>query len=482
VVFAGPSIAAAEARTILDAEYRPPAAQGDVYRATLARPRAIGLVDGLFGGVPAVWHKEILWAMSRGIHVFGAASMGALRAAELHCFGMVGVGRIFEAYRDGALEEDDEVAVTHGPAEAGYPACSEAMVNVRATLDAAAATGVISGPSRAGLFRAAKALHFEERDWPSLLAAASTGDRALPAAELAALRGWLPSRRVDLKHGDARAMLGLVARWLAQDPAPMEVGYTFAYTDKWDDLVSRAEGTLGIPGRTDASVGAVLEEARIERGGRYAELHRAALLRAVADREARRRGVDASSEDRVEATAEAFRRERGLLGREETEAWLAAAGLGPAGFRSFLEGEARLRWFLSTGGGVTTGHLLDQLRAEGELGRLAARAMDKRRVLEARGLAAPDPLDLGIGVGELIGWFLDRRGASRHGAHLLDCATAFGFDDPDAFLRAVAKEYSYAAAMGPQPGAKGLIPTAETLTHRAARSRLESDQGQGGRT
>ena len=39
--------------------------------------------------------------MSEGVPVFGAASMGALRAAELHEFGMRGIGRIFEAFRDG---------------------------------------------------------------------------------------------------------------------------------------------------------------------------------------------------------------------------------------------------------------------------------------------------------------------------------------------------------------------------------------------
>ena len=59
---------------------------------------AIGIVDGYFEGVLSVWHKEILWAMAEGIHVFGSASMGALRAAELHPFGMHGTGRIFEAF------------------------------------------------------------------------------------------------------------------------------------------------------------------------------------------------------------------------------------------------------------------------------------------------------------------------------------------------------------------------------------------------
>ena len=75
---------------------------------------AIGIIDGYFENIPSVWHKEILWAMSQGIHVFGSASMGALRAAELAPFGMEGVGAIFEAYRDGWLEDDDEVASEDG--------------------------------------------------------------------------------------------------------------------------------------------------------------------------------------------------------------------------------------------------------------------------------------------------------------------------------------------------------------------------------
>jgi len=98
VIFAGPTIAADAIRNRLDAEVLPPVAQGDVYRVARRRPPAIGIVDGYFEGVPSVWHKEILWAMEQGIPVFGSASMGALRAAELHDFGMIGVGAIFEAY------------------------------------------------------------------------------------------------------------------------------------------------------------------------------------------------------------------------------------------------------------------------------------------------------------------------------------------------------------------------------------------------
>jgi len=103
-IFAGPSLAPRDAAAPADFTWLPPARHGDVYRAvSLLRPRAIGIVDGYFQWVPSVWHKEILWALQQGVHVFGAASMGALRAAELAPFGMRGVGRIFEAYRDGVF-------------------------------------------------------------------------------------------------------------------------------------------------------------------------------------------------------------------------------------------------------------------------------------------------------------------------------------------------------------------------------------------
>src|SRR5262245_18526898 len=113
VVFVGPTLRRQEIATPGTFVVEPPVRQGALYRAALTQPDAIGIVDGYFAGVPAVWHKEILFALAEGIPVFGAASMVSLRAAELYPFGMVGIGEIFEAFRDGRLEDDDEVAVTH---------------------------------------------------------------------------------------------------------------------------------------------------------------------------------------------------------------------------------------------------------------------------------------------------------------------------------------------------------------------------------
>ena len=97
-IFTGPTLSPKEAKSHLDAVYLPPVKLGDIYRIVeLFKPIAIGIIDGYFNQVPAVWHKEILWAISRGIQVFGAASMGALRAAELDTLGMIGCGEIYRA-------------------------------------------------------------------------------------------------------------------------------------------------------------------------------------------------------------------------------------------------------------------------------------------------------------------------------------------------------------------------------------------------
>lgn len=241
-VFVGPTLAVSQAKAHLDAVYLPPARQGDVYRVSSRLDvHSIGLVDGYFHQVPSVWHKEILWAMAKGIQVYGSASMGALRAAELAPFGMHGVGRIFEAYRDGVLEpyvdevfeDDDEVAVLHGPPAAGFASVSEAMVNIRVTLARAARADVIDAQTRDWLVQRAKASFYPERTWDRLLGEAV--DR-LAAGEIERLRDWLIRGRVDQKRADALEMV----RELAGTPrhtAPPQ--FEFQHTRMWDRLVAQ---------------------------------------------------------------------------------------------------------------------------------------------------------------------------------------------------------------------------------------------------
>lgn len=249
-VFLGPSLPVGDATRLLDAIYLPPAAVGDVTRLVLAaQPARIAIIDGYFERMAAVWHKEILFALEQRCAVFGAASMGALRAAELHHFGMVGVGSVFAAFRRGALpgrgwgpaggagglprlEDDDEVAVAHLPGAHGYAAASTAMVELRAGLALARRRGAISARAHDRLVALGKARFYRERSWPQLLADARAA--RIPAAKLAALVAR-EGARLDVKAADARALLRRLAR--TPETRPAKPRWTLARTWFWHQFI-----------------------------------------------------------------------------------------------------------------------------------------------------------------------------------------------------------------------------------------------------
>lgn len=294
VVFTGPTLSEADTRAALDGVplgVRPPVAQGDVTRAVLDGATTIGIIDGFFDRVPAVWHKEILWAMTSGVHVYGAASMGALRAAELHTFGMVGVGAVFAGFRDGVLTGDDEVAVAHGPAESGWRASGEAMVDIRYTLRAAAEAGAADSTEVSGLLTVARGLFYPQRSWPTILDAAV--QRGLPPARAAALRAWLADNRRSIKKEDARALLATLAAHHRGQPGRKQVRYTFQRTTLWERSRLHAE----LAWKDDTGSEALADELRLQ--GSWGRLRDEALLRVLMLDEARRRGKGADTRQRV---------------------------------------------------------------------------------------------------------------------------------------------------------------------------------------
>ena len=240
-VFLGPSLAADEARAVLDAVWLPPARRGDVMAALAAhRPRAIGLIDGYFEQAPSVWHKEILHALDLGVAVFGAASIGALRAAELGSFGMTGVGRVHAAYAagrfepfDDPFEDDGEVAVAHGPAELGWTGTA-ALVDVRATLAAARAAGATDDAGLHAALEAAKAVFYKDRSWARLT-------RDLPPA----LGAWIAENRISQKRLDA---LELLAR-LGAPADPPRRPFRFERTALWEAAFGETAGEAPWPSR-----------------------------------------------------------------------------------------------------------------------------------------------------------------------------------------------------------------------------------------
>jgi len=167
IVFAGPCLPSAptdEWRYLLSGvSLRPPAQRGDILMALGRRPDTIVILDGYYYSVPAVTHKELLYALQSGTRVIGAASMGALRAAEMVRFGMIGVGQVFEWYRDGVVDGDDEVAILHAPAPYAYESSTVALVEVRHALDRLGERGLVAPEAACRLIEVIKPIVFTAR-------------------------------------------------------------------------------------------------------------------------------------------------------------------------------------------------------------------------------------------------------------------------------------------------------------------------------
>ncbi|MEH1031221.1 TfuA-like protein [Micromonospora profundi] len=208
VVFIGPSLPADEvARLLPDAVVLPPVAHGDLLRLDVGPGDRVLVVDGFFLQHPPVRHREILDLLDSGVTVAGAASMGALRAAELWPFGMRGVGEVFQLYRDGVVTGDDEVAVVHGPAEEGHRTLSEPLVNIRVALRRAVADGVLSDAEAALLLDLGRELPFRRRSYRAL-------ERTAPPEAAPVVDRFLTWHRrdpSDAKGADARLLLSMAA-------------------------------------------------------------------------------------------------------------------------------------------------------------------------------------------------------------------------------------------------------------------------------
>jgi hypothetical protein len=218
VVFAGPTLSGLTHLIPPGITIRPPAIAGDLLAAIQDGATRIGLIDGRFGDVRAVWHKEILFALAQGIPVLGAASLGALRAADCAAFGMEPVGGIAEDYLTGRRTADADVAVLHGPAELGFRPLTLALVDALDRLADLLTAGLLDQHEAATLTQAATALHFTRRTWTAMLKKS-----ALPQNRLDALHSAMDAMGPSRKARDALLLLDRLPQATPPNPRPQAV-------------------------------------------------------------------------------------------------------------------------------------------------------------------------------------------------------------------------------------------------------------------
>jgi hypothetical protein len=199
IVYLGPSLDADEASRLLEADYRPPIRRGDLpYRYD----GVIVIIDGEFGQSLSVSPNEILRLLDNGTRVIGAASMGALRAAELYPFGMEGCGWIFDAYRTGRIDADDEVAITFSPDD--LRPLTVPLVNVRRWLEQLDAIGQIDAMTARRLHAKARRIFFADRSERRLCL---EWEEVVGQTELRRLLSIFREGITDAKAADARVAL-----------------------------------------------------------------------------------------------------------------------------------------------------------------------------------------------------------------------------------------------------------------------------------
>jgi TfuA protein len=212
IIFVGPSLSLQKARKIFDADYRGPAKKGDLLVLSASslislknQPNAInfvGLIDGLFLQDYPPTPIEVFQLLSnKNFRVVGGASIGALRAVELEKFGMVGIGKVFELFKNGITNADDEVAVTFDLGD-GVSIQSEAMIDIRFNLFIAHKKNIITKRTKHIIAKTAKSIYFPYRNYSNIIEETRTKYPEL-SRELDSFSSYINHHRLSLKEIDA---------------------------------------------------------------------------------------------------------------------------------------------------------------------------------------------------------------------------------------------------------------------------------------
>ncbi|MDJ0531127.1 MAG: TfuA-like protein [Xenococcaceae cyanobacterium MO_207.B15] len=348
-VFLGPSLPQTQARALLNAVYYPPACRGDIYRIMSLGVETIILIDGVFHSTPSVWQRELFDAIEQGIQVLGASSMGALRAAELHEFGMVGYGTIFEWYRDGVIDGDDEVALLHSTQEENFRPLSEPLVNIRYTLLKAVEDHYLTNEQAQQLTEYTKQLYYPDRSYRQLLN--SPVLKSWSSENLAKLEHYFRTKRIDLKRLDASRVLGYCANFKDKQQEPQKSKKYFSFfsstsfssTNKiWEYTSVLLSGFISSQGIVHGKE--VLQEAR-KNSSLLATIYQTTSKHYFLLDWARHNCL-CCSDDYINSYIEQWEQEREI---DCNQNWLQANGLTYIKYRMLLEERALVDWITKKG-------------------------------------------------------------------------------------------------------------------------------------
>ncbi|MGE0242393.1 MAG: TfuA-like protein [Nitrososphaeraceae archaeon] len=214
IVFLGPSLNLEKAKKVINADFRAPAKKGDFIKLSMMSETCIViLIDGVFlQDYPPTPIEVFQVIRKNNFQVYGASSIGALRAVELEKFGMKGIGKIFELYRKNIINSDDEVAVTF---DSEYNLISEAMIDIRYNIFLALKNKVIDNETKKIMVKIAKSIYFPYRNYDYIVEKAI---ELFPSKKESFLRFkvYIINNRISLKEADALKTLQYISSILEE--------------------------------------------------------------------------------------------------------------------------------------------------------------------------------------------------------------------------------------------------------------------------
>lgn len=209
IVFLGPSLKLEKAKNIINADFRPPAKKGDFIKLSLfADNRKVVLIDGVFLQDYPPTPIEVFQVIRKtNFKVYGASSIGALRAVELEKFGMEGIGKIFEFYKKDIINSDDEIAVTF---DSDYNLLSEAMIDIRYNIFLAWKRQIIDKETKQIMVKLAKSIYFPFRSYDNIIEK-SLDMYSLHKKSILNFKDYISNNRISLKELDALRALTFIS-------------------------------------------------------------------------------------------------------------------------------------------------------------------------------------------------------------------------------------------------------------------------------
>jgi hypothetical protein len=213
-VFAGPSTAG---HALDGFQLRPPASRGALIEAVRSGFTRLAFIDGAIELTEQVPLRELRQVLAMPeVQLFGAASMGAVRAVQLaHC-GMRGMGRVFRLFSRGVLTDCDEVFLLHAPAGLKYRALTLPLVNIRYTLRSMRRYGELSAAEERAIAEYMRDIPWYDRDKRSVVAAVFA---VCGSARRARVMKAFETLYRDVKREDALSLVSTLKRTVGSDRA-----------------------------------------------------------------------------------------------------------------------------------------------------------------------------------------------------------------------------------------------------------------------